>query len=304
MRKLVSFLICVCLVLLAGGTQIHTVNAATPRVMVSDYSITEGKVFAGEDFTLNITLKNTAAVAVRNVKLTISTEQGEFLPTEGAGTAYVDRINGDTEVEFSFSMTAIDGLEEKSYKLILKTEYENSNGGEYTVDESIFIPVNLEQRLSITDIFIPESYIELGETVEVSAAVNNLGDGTLYNVSARITGENIAEMGSYVGNIEPGKSGMIDVLTKATGISVIGDRNWIIVSYEDKEGHMEEKQIEISVAVNQPVYENLEKVKEATDYSVIWKWVALVTLSVLLLGVIVWYLIRRRKQKQKILEEF
>ena len=45
--------------------------------------------------------------------------------------------------------------------------------------------------------------------VEISAAINNLGEGTLYNVSAMIEGDNLDRMMTYVGNIESGKSGTL-----------------------------------------------------------------------------------------------
>ena len=303
-KKITAWISCVCMILMMCGIGRHAVSAVTPRVMVWDYSIEEGDIYAGKEFTLHIILKNTASAAVRNLKLTLSTENGEFLPVDGAGTAYVDKINGDAEIDLSFSMTALAELEEKSYKLIVKTEYESGNGTEYTVEDSLFLPVHLEQRLSVTDIFIPEEYLELGDTVEVSASVNNLGSGTLRNVTAEVSGDNLAEAGNYVGNIESGKSGMVDILTKATGISVVGDKNTLTITYEDREGKIQEQEFLISATIEEPVYTDLEKVKEPADVGDILGRVAWIVLGMLFLLAVIWYLIRRRKRKQKMLEEF
>lgn len=303
MIGILSFIICMYIAISASGVQ--TVQAANPRVMVSDYSIEEGEVLAGEGFTLHISLKNTATKAVKNVKLTITTEQGELLPVEGAGTAYTTKIEGNTEAEFIFSMMAVEGLEEKSYKLSLKTEYEDGNGMEYTVNETIYIPVILEQRLSVTDIFIPESYIELGDTVEISAKVNNLGDGTLYNVTAKVQGSNIAETESYIGNIESGKSGTIDLLSKATAVSQkFGDANEITIIYENRKGTVQEQAFSIDVAVAQPTYENLEKVKEETNTGNVVRTIFIIVGIVAVVAMLVWFVIRRYQRKKKILEEF
>lgn len=304
MKKIVSFIICMCLGFMIGGAGLTQVRAANPRVMVSDYSIEEGEVLAGQPFTLNLTLKNTASSAVRNLKLTITTEQGELLPLEGAGTAYVAKIDANGEAQFSFSMKAIDGLQEKSYKVTLKTEYEGSNGVEYTVDESIFIPVSLEQRLSITDVFLPNSQNELGDTVEISASINNLGDGTLYNVTVQVSGDNLEETGSYIGNIESGKSGILDTLTKASSISQIGDKNKLIVSYEDKAGNLYREETEFMVSVAQPIYENLELVKDTKNASGTVKVILWIVIGVAVLAAVVWLIIQRRKRKKSILEEF
>ena len=140
--------------------------------------------------------------------------------------------------------------------------------------------------------------------MEVSASVNNLGSGTLRNVTAKISGDNLAEAGNYVGNIESGKSGMVDILTKATGISVVGDKNTLTITYEDREGKIQEQEFLISATIEEPVYTDLEKVKEPADVGDILGRVAWIVLGMLFLLAVIWYLIRRRKRKQKMLEEF
>ena len=283
-----------------------TASAATPRVMVSDYTIKEGKVTAGKEFTLIITLNNTSTKnTVKNLKLSLTSENGDLLPADGAGTAYVEQIDTDSETNLTFKMKARDGLEEKSYKLTLKTEYENTNGYEYTVEDSIFIPVSLDQRLSVTDIFIAEDSIQIGDVVEISAVVNNLGAGQLYNVAAEVKGDNIQETSTYVGNIESGKSGTIDVLTKAD-IVTEGDhkKNYLVISNEDKEGKVYKREDLISVMVSKPIYENLEKVKEAADHSKAIKTVVTVIVVILVIAAFIYLSIKRRKRKQQILDEF
>lgn len=281
-------------------------EAATPRVMVSDYTIKESKVTAGQKFTLIVTLKNTSAKNnVKNVKLSITSENGDLLPAQGAGTAYVEQIDADSETNLTFKMKARDGLEEKAYKLTLKTEYENTNGYEYNVEDSIFIPVSLDQRLSITDIFIAEDSVQIGDVVEISAIVNNLGAGQLYNVAAEVKGDNVQETATYVGNIESGKSGTVDILTKADIVTEgAHKKNSIFISYEDKEGKEYTQEVEIDVIVTKPIYENLEKVKEAADHSKTIKTVVTLIVVILVIAAFIYLSIKRRKRKQQILDEF
>lgn len=302
MKKLLCLFMCICLGLLGSA---GIAEAATPRVMVSDYSVDGTEVVAGEDFTLTVTLKNTATKAVKNVKISITAENGELLPAKGAGTAYVEQIDAESEEPFTFKMTAASGLEEKAYKLSVKTEYESAGGWEYTVDDTIFIPISLGQRLSVTDIFLPEAYVELGDTVEVSAVVNNLGEGMLYNVSAKIEGDNLQELETYIGNIESGKSGTVDALTKAVVVTEgAHTENKIIISYEDKEGNVFEKERHIEVSVAEPVYEKLEKVKDKRDNSGIIKGIVKLLLIIAVVAGIIWFLDKRKKRKQQMLDEF
>lgn len=307
-KKMVSYFIWMLLGVMALCGQ---VKAATPRVMVSDYSVKEETVVAGKEFTLQITLKNTAAKAVKNVKLTLSSENGDLLPAKGAGTAYISEIAAESEEDISFSMQAVHGLEEKSYKLSLKTEYENANGYEYSVEDAVFIPVTLEQRVSVTDIMIPEEEIQLGDSVEITASINNLGDGTLYNVTAKVSGYNIAEQESYIGNVESGKSGTVDVITKATALYKQGEKNTITVSYEDRQGKVMEKEFLIQqydetggIQVLQPRYTDLEKVKTGTGKGETVKAVAWVFIMIAAAAFAVLLVIRKRRRKQAILDEF
>lgn len=280
-------------------------SAATPRVMLSDYSIEEGSVTAGKDFTLRLVLRNTAAKSsVRNLKVSVSSENGEFLPTEGAGTAYLDKIDAASEAEFIFSMRALDGLEEKSYKVSIKTEYEDASGNSYDVTDYIYLSITLEQRISITDVYLADYDLQLGDTAEICGTVNNLGAGTLYNVTAHITGDNVMEQDSYIGNIESGKSGTVDVLTKADVVSHnTGDKNCLVITYEDKAGNEYSEQTDIAITVAQPIYENLERVKEPANVSGIVRNIGIIAVVIVVIVLVIFISYKRWKKKQKMLDE-
>lgn len=282
-----------------------TVEAATPRVMLEDYKIKEGNVVSGKEFTIELTIKNYSAKQVKNLKVNISTENGDFIPTNGAGSEYIESIAAGETEQVSFKMKANDGLEEKSYKMNVVTDYENPSGWEYKSEEVIFIPVSLDQRLSITDMFIDSESCVVGDTVEISASINNMGEGALYNVRVEVEGDNIVETDSFVGTIEKGKTGNLDVLTKADVVTEgYHTNNKMIVKYENKAGEEFSKEAGIEVTVGVPVYENLEKIKEGNDNSIVWKNTAKVIGILLVIAIIGYALYRRQKRKQRILDEF
>lgn len=299
MKKIFYLVIVLCILFMSINAK-----AATPRVMVWDYHVKEETVVSGKEFDLSITLKNQASGTVKNLKVTISTENGELLPVQGAGTAYIEELKGGEEQEIVFHMAAAYGLEEKSYPLAIQTEYEGSGIG-YTVNEKIFIPVSLAHRLSVTDIYTMENTYEVGDTVEISAVVNNLGAGTLYNVSAEIFGDNLSPNETYVGNVEQGKSGTIDLLTKASTVSTETRKdNRIIINYEDKSGNSYQQEMDLpEITVTTPVYDDFEVVKEGRDLSSIGKIVRYIFLLLVLVLVII-LLVRRRRKKKAVLEEF
>lgn len=294
LRYIVCMLVMGILLLLEG----RTAYAANPRLILSDYSIREERVTAGKKFMLTLTVNNTSKSKLKNIKISCTTENGELIPAKGAGTAYLAELAAGKEDTVSFRMQAAENLEEKSYKLSVKTEYEG-NGNEYTVEDAIFIPVYSEQRISVTDVFVTDESVQLGETVEVTGKVNNLGNGMLHNVTVRIYGDNVDETTTYVGNIEAGKSASIDLLAKATVVTN-GNKvnNRIEVTYEDSRGtaYTQESQVKFSVA--EPDFENLEKVQteSKTGKNIAWI-IGSIAAAVCIVVFVIW---RKRVRRRKL----
>lgn len=278
-------------------------KAAEPKVMVTDYKVNPAAVISGDSFKLTLTIKNTAARKVKNLKLSVISEEGNLLPAKGAGTAYISELAAGEELEQEFDMTAVHGLEEKAYKLVIKSEYEDTAGVSYTVEDNIFIPISLEQRLSVTDIFADDS-VKLGDDVEITGSVNNLGEGTLYNVCVTVEGDNVDKQTSYVGNIESGKSGNIDIITRTTHVTEVDrQKNSMIIAYEDKQGKKYEQQADVGIYVEAIDYSNLQvlketKEKELSKTAVVIAAVLVIAVLVIILAVMKW------RKKKRILEEF
>lgn len=293
-------------ILLTGCFTGIQAQAAEPKVMVTDYGVNPSAVVSGDSFTLTLTLKNTAARRVRNLKLSVISEEGHLLPESGAGTAYINELAADEELELVFDMIAVRGLEEKAYKLIIKSEYEDTGGSSYTVEDNIFIPVSLEQRLSVTDI-LTDASVKLGDDVEIIGMVNNLGEGTLYNVSVVVEGENIDRQTSYIGNIESGKSGSIDIITRTNRVTETvsnrADKNYMTVTYEDKQGEKYEQTFDVAIYVDAINYNNLTVLKETKEKGI--SGTAMMVIIVVAVAVlIVVFAVLKWRRKKRILEEF
>lgn len=279
------------------------VSAAEPKVMVTAYKIKENEVVAGGTFTLEVTIKNTADKKISNLKMAVASEGGELIPASGAGTGYLASLEGGETYTFEFPMQAAANLEEKAYKLTVTDEYEDRYGNPYTVTDTIYLPVTIKQRGEITGVYA-ESDVTLGDSIEIMGSVSNLGASTLYNVKAKIDTRFTSEGDVYIGNIEPGKNGSIDILantTKTTGTG--GEMGKLIVTYEDKSGNVTTLEENFSISVNAPVYTDIEKVKDVQkkDYS---KMIIEIVVAVVVAALIVIWIIRRRKRKKEILEEF
>ena len=302
MRKGFAFIMALIVFLLSLPSDL-VVKASQPKVMVVDYKIVQKEIIAGQTIDLAVTIKNTGSRYVDNLKISVTSDTGDIVPAEGAGNGFLEELPNGEENTFTFRLKAADGLVEKSYKLSVVNEYDDIWGNPYSATDVIYLPVKLEQRASITDLYVADDAV-LGESVEIVGSVNNMGAGMLYNVRARIESKSMEELDTFIGNIETGKSGSIDILTNAVSTTAsTGDMSKVIVTYEDKEGNETELEGIFKVTVESPVYDNVEKIKDDSQSSnrgLIYGIAAVVI--VIAVGMVC--AVRRHKRKKKILEEF
>lgn len=302
MRKDFVFIMALIAFLLSMPSDL-VVEASQPKVMVVDYKIVQKEIIAGQTFDLAVTIKNTGSRYVDNLKISVTSDTGDIVPAEGAGNGFLEELPNGEESTFTFRLKAADGLAEKSYKLSVVNEYDDIWGNPYSATDVIYLPVKLEQRASITDLYVADDAV-LGESVEIVGSVNNMGAGMLYNVRARIESKSMEELDTFIGNIESGKSGSIDILTNAVATTAsTGDMSKVIVTYEDKEGNETELEGIFKVTVESPVYDNVEKIKDDSqsgNRGLIYGIAA----AVIVIAVGMVCAVRRHKRKKKILEEF
>lgn len=305
LKKLLRLWLFVCLLLvLSSGTAM----AAEPKVMIADYKVSgDGKMHSGKEFDLSLTLQNTAKKNVRNMKVTVFSEAGEILPTNSAGTAYIEQIDAEQKEVLSFKLK-LDGVaQEKSYKLIIKLAYEDGNGYSYNVEDSIFLTSALDLKCELTDI-VTEGERMLGEPFSYSGKISNVGNGMLYNVKIKLSGDNIAEQNSALGNIEPGKYANFSIDTSFTHVSAgTQTKNAGLIMYCDREGNEFSEEFLIDdlfgAEIVAPDYRDLEIIKDEPQ-STFGKKLVIIVVVVCVIAWIVIGIAKKRKRKKEVLEAF
>lgn len=282
------------------GLYPYSAQAATPKVLVSNYKVSATTIYSGDSFDLTLEIQNTSKNKVRNMKVTVASEGGEIIPVSGTGSAYVAEIAGNDICEQTFPMQAAAGLAEKTYKLSVKMEYENSYGEAYEMEDTLYLPVYLKQRVSVTDVMTDSA--KVGDDVEITAQVNNLGEGMLYNVNARVEGKHVEKQETYIGNIDTGKSGNVDLLAKAIAVTDFDEmakaEDWIIVTYEDRNGNKHEEKVDASFYIESVDYEDLEVLKEAPEKTGPATWqIILICVCVLAVGVYAGVTINKKRSR-------
>lgn len=233
-----------------------TVNAAytTPRLMVTGCDIKGNVVKAGDEFEMVLHLKNEAtSTKLTNIKLKLSCDDNLIVPSSGSDSIYIDELAKEEETDVSVKMKTKTDLEQKNYIVNVAYAYENSWGESFDDSASVTVPVIQDSKIGISEIKLSKSELTEGGKTSLSFKVNNMGLDKLRNVSVEFSGDTIEEITYFVGTIESGESGSVDMTI--TPDKVGNDDIHITVTYEDVLGNSKTMEETVGLVVNEEVAE-------------------------------------------------
>ena len=242
-------------------------SGAKPRIVVTGFETNPADIYAGDTFTLTIHVQNTDKdTAVTNVLFDMQAAiEGEdktntysaFLPTSGASSVYMDSISPNTTTDIVIEMTAKADLAQKPYVLDVNMKYDAGSMFDLTDKASVSIPILQESRF---DTSIPEvvpSDITVGSQSNVMFSIYNTGKTTLYNVQVKFIADSIEESSAFVGNLQSGATGNVDVML--TGMAATMDDGTIVmeISYEDEAGNVTTTEKTITLYVSEENFDDM-----------------------------------------------
>ncbi|MFT3888515.1 MAG: hypothetical protein QM713_10185 [Arachnia sp.] len=282
------------------GTQ-GPAGTSVPRVMVEEFSTDPGTVKAGEEFELYYMLRNhSSTTLVKNMKVTVESSDAAFLPTAGTSSVFIPRIRPGNYATRTLTFRALPSLEAKPYMLTISLEYEDKDNNAYTSSETVAIEVTQELRASAsTPQLMPESLM-IGQEGSLTFNIQNQGKAKLFNAKASIPeGQAIRAPEVFVGTIEPGASGAVELLVSADA-EVAGPVQ-ILVSYEDDEGNEKSFTQEAQViAMEMPMPIDPGPIEPMPEEGAGLPWIPIAAVAgAVLLALIVIILVVRRVRRRK-----
>ena len=248
-----------------GGTD-GEASKAKPRIVVTGFETNPENVYAGDTFTLTIHVKNTSSEqAVTNVLFDLqaavegsdnTNTYSAFLPTSGASSVYMDSIGTNASADIVIEMTAKADLAQKPYVLDVNMKFDAGAMFDLTDKASVSIPILQESRFDTSIPEIAPADITVGSQSNVMFSIYNTGKTTLYNVNVKFLADSIDEASAFVGNLQSGNTGNVDVML--TGIAPTMDDGTVkmIISYEDEGGNVTEVEKTITLYVAEEYYED------------------------------------------------
>ena len=226
------------------------------RIIVDSFETDPAEIYAGQDFTLKVRMKNASnSIAASNILFTFESEAVSdspvFTTVNGSNSVVVNSLApgaSDTlTIKFSSSPTA----EQRSYTITINEQYDSPEFK--NAKEAVKIAVGLKQeaRLNTGTIEVMPDSISVGEESNVMFSINNTGKVMLYNVNAVFEADSIQKNEAYVGNIEPGKSGNVDTMINGIAPTTDDGKVKLSITYEDENGKVSTVEKEIQLMVNE-----------------------------------------------------
>lgn len=226
------------------------------RIIVDSFETDPAEIYAGQDFTLKVRMKNASnSIAASNILFTFESETVSdspvFTTVNGSNSVVVNSLApgaSDTlTIKFSSSPTA----EQRSYTITINEQYDSPEFK--NAKEAVKIAVGLKQeaRLNTGTIEVMPDAISVGEESNVMFSINNTGKVMLYNVNVVFEADSIQKNEAYVGNIEPGKSGNVDTMINGIAPTMDDGKVKLSITYEDENGKVSTVEKEIQLMVNE-----------------------------------------------------
>ncbi len=288
-------------------------EAVAPKLIITGYETVPEKVMAGDTFKIKIHIQNTSkTVSVCNGKFLIGNEAGSFIPTSGSNAVFVESIpageTGDIEVE----MKAGADLQQKNYSLVIKGDFDDGKGNNFTSSDSLTIPVYQEISFGISEVSMTPEVLGVGSEAALMFTINNKSAAGVYNVSVSAKSDAVEAEESYVGNIAGSSSAYATLNVVGVADNSETGTITVVISYEDSEGNVNtvEETVPCEVSEFGDVYteDEFEGGMEEEEYeeesyipTIIFIVLGLIVLAVII-GVVVFLLLRRKKRMAELLE--
>jgi hypothetical protein len=288
-----------------AGVYVNGVSGEkTPQLMVDSYDYSGAFVEAGNAFPLTLGFYNTSAThTISNIKITISSEDGAFIPVDSSNSFYIERLGARERAVQSMILSVKPGAEQKTTPLAVNMSYEDSSGNTFTSNDVISIPVMQETRLDVDDIIAPPG-LYAGMQGYVSVRFYNMGKTTLNNLRVTAEGDfDTPESISYfVGNMQSGNSDTYDFsFLPRQGGPMNGK---VVFTYEDASGDQRvlEREFSFQVMEEMPAFEE-SPAENAPPQGLGSRTLGIIIGAAVLLlagGIFAWRKIRKRKMDREL----
>lgn len=187
---------------LESPIKLETQNAG---LVVEDYSVTPVQVVPGQTATVELKLRNTGSIGLKNIDIGIELADEKFSTIESGTKKRINRIGAGETATATFKLASDTSTEVRLYSIPVSFAYQDERNKKYTDTAKISLAVNAQPELSLTiDATKFESKKKAGT---VTIKIVNKGIANLKYLTLKLLQSNDYEILSpstetYIGNLD------------------------------------------------------------------------------------------------------
>jgi len=281
------------------------------RIIVDSFETDPAEIYAGQDFTLKVKMKNASSdITASNILFTFEPEAVEnspvFTTANGSNSVVVNSLAPGASEVLTMKFTSSPSAEQRAYNITITEQYDSPEFKNAKETVKIAVALKQEARLNTGTIEVMPDSIEVGTETNIMFPINNTGKVTLYNVTAIFEADSIQRAESYVGNIKPGESGNVDVMVAGAAPTMDEGKIRLTITYEDENGVVTPVEKEVQLFVTEPVIMDDPSMDvgnmdipepEPTKMELLKKYAVPLGAAAAVLLILVVVLIKRKKKK-------
>jgi len=191
-----------------------------PRVIVAAINIYPTIPFAGHEFEMEVTFRNTSATrSVNNIRILMEEVIGQsvagqqapfagFAPVGGSNTLFVDFLEPHGEITKVLRFSTVTDASPGAHNMRFSFDYQDQDFYQHDANQQISIQISQDARLELDNVNVGNHWMmpTVGSQVPFSFRIINSSRVNLINVRVRVEGpfdvsQAGGEAGRFVGNI-------------------------------------------------------------------------------------------------------
>ncbi|MFZ3384197.1 MAG: hypothetical protein WA144_09750, partial [Candidatus Methanoperedens sp.] len=176
--------------------------AGNTLIEISDVTIDNKEIKPGDNFNINISLRNAGDNEIKWVKVALLPENTGIIPVSSASEKVFNDLPSEIQYTTSFDFSIDKGIPPGNYLTTVSLNYQDENGALFNETRNIGIKVIDNSNLDIASIKIDPQRIYAGENVVLTIRIENNGQGDAKSVKADINIPLKGEKTAFLGTIK------------------------------------------------------------------------------------------------------
>ncbi len=172
-----------------GGT-----TEEKPRLILDGFTVSNSKINAGDEFTINAVIKNTSGVLANNVQLAMPALSADSISvTNSSASAYYNNLDKNGVQNVSFKLSSNPSMQSGSYPVKFILSYTDKAGTAYSSEYTYYVSVigktagTAKGMLEVVSITEPAQVFSPNASAVISVTVKNTGNKDISDIKITST---------------------------------------------------------------------------------------------------------------------